>query len=59
MMLTTLVTLSLPLGAVMLASVAGALLAPLRLSVRRTVLWSQWSTRQTPIAAPPCRTRTA
>jgi hypothetical protein len=55
MTLTILVALGLPLGAVLLASFAGALLAPLDFSARRTVLRSQWSTRQTPIAASPCR----
>ncbi len=55
MMLTVLVTLGLPLGAVMIASFAGALLAPFDLFARRTVPRSLWSTRQTPIGVPPCR----
>jgi hypothetical protein len=52
MMLTILATLGVPLAAVLLASAGGALLAPMNLRARRTVLQSQWSTRQTPIAAP-------
>jgi hypothetical protein len=51
MMLTILMTLGLPLGAVMLASGAGALLVPLRRCSRRTLLVSQWSGRQTPICS--------
>jgi hypothetical protein len=59
MTLTILVALGLPLAAVMLASVGGALLAPLNLCGKRTVLQSQWSTRQTQIAAPPCGSKPA
>jgi hypothetical protein len=54
-MFLTLAAVCLPVGAVMIASFAGALLAPLDLSGRRTVLRSQWSTRQTPIFVPPCK----
>jgi hypothetical protein len=59
-MFLTLAALCLPLGAVMVASVAAALLAPLDSSGRRAVLRSQCSTRQMPVGAPPpCRSRTA
>ena len=54
-MFLTLAAVCLPLGAVMIASFAGVLLAPLNLSGRRTVLQSQWSTRQTPISVPACK----
>jgi len=53
-MFLTVAALCLPLGAVVIALFAGALLAPLDLSGRRTVLRSQWSTRQTPIFVPSC-----
>jgi hypothetical protein len=54
-MFLTLAAVCLPLGAVMIASFAGVLLAPLDLSGRRAVLRSQWPTRQTPISVPPCK----
>jgi hypothetical protein len=54
-MFLTLAALCLPLGAVMIASFAGVLLAPLGLSGRRAVLRSQGSTRQTPMFVPPCK----
>ena len=50
----TLAAVCLPLGTVMIASFASALLAPLEASGRRSVLRSQWSTGQTPVVAPPC-----
>jgi hypothetical protein len=56
-MFLTLAAVCLPLGAVMIASFAGVLLAPLDLSGRRAVLRSQWSTRETPVFVPPCRSR--
>jgi hypothetical protein len=59
MMLTVLAGLALPLAAVVIASVGAALLAPLRISPKRTVLQSQWSTRQTPICSSPSRSSMA
>jgi hypothetical protein len=56
-MFLALVALCLPLGAVMIASFAGVLLAPLGLSGRRAVLRSQWSTGRTPMCVPPCKSR--
>jgi len=58
-MFLTLAALCLPLGAVAIASFAGALLAPLDSSCRRIVLRSQWSPRQTPTFVPPCRSGVA
>ena len=58
-MFLTLVAVCLPLGAVMIASFAGALLAPLDLSGRRAVLRSQWSTRQEPIFEALCKSKAA
>jgi len=54
-MFLTLAAVCLPLGGVVIALFAGALLAPLNFSGRRTVLQSQWTTRQTLICVPPCK----
>ncbi len=47
-------TILVAFGALVVATFAGALLAPADVPARRTVLRSQWSTRQTPLAAPKC-----
>jgi hypothetical protein len=58
-MFLTLAAVCLPLGAVMIASFAGVLLAPLDLCGGRAVLRSQWSTRQEPIFEAPCKSKVA
>jgi hypothetical protein len=55
MTLTILISLGLPLGVVVVASLAGALLAPRDFPGRCAMLRSQWSTRQTRITASECR----
>ncbi len=47
-------TILVAFGALVVATLAGALLAPAGIPARRTVLRSQWSTRQVPLAAPKC-----
>ena len=46
-------TILVTFGALVVATSAGALLAPAEWCARRMVFRSQWSTRQVPIAVPP------
>jgi hypothetical protein len=47
-------TIVIAFGALMVATLAAALLAPVEAFARRSVLCSQWSAGQMPPAAPRC-----